>query len=1091
MYFETSMRVLLAILISVFAVCDSALSQELEPNGKIALVGNSLAERMNLYGHFETQLHRQFPEHQLRVRNFGFPADAIDIQQRPNNYTKIDDPLKVFSPDTFLCFFGYNESFAGEDGVDQFRANYLDYIDRLQNDFSIGNVKPRIVLISPIAFEATGNRWQPDGVEINQNLSQYTSAIAEVAQARQLKFVDLFAGTQLAFEQQPGAQYTINGCHLNENGDRLLAGMLMRQLIGTEQSPRKKDVTEYERLRAAINDKSWVHLNDYRMLNGWYVYGGRRTYDTETFPQEYKKIRAMVAVRDRRVWDIARGKPVVDTIDDSQTGELIDPPTGLGRHYPRSEPKELKYLSPEESIATMTTLDDLEVQLFASEREFPELANPCQLDFDSRGRLWVACMPNYPQWRPGDARPDDRLLILEDTDSDGRADKSTVFYDRLICPTGFEFYDGGVLVVDEPRILFLKDTDGDDRADVVEQIVDGIATDDTHHTMGAWEWSHGGKLHLLEGVSMSTTLETPWGPFRNLNTPGCYIFDPRSLRWRRFITPGYGNPWCMVFDRWGMGIVGDGTNAQQHWASPLSGADPGSRATTPPIFDNEGMRPAVGSDFLVSRHLPDELQGQFVYACVINMNGIPRFTVEDDQNSAGMVGQRLEDLLTSTDKNFRPVDPKIGPDGALWFGDWCNALIGHMQYSQRDPSRDRRHGRIYRLVHRERDLLPPQTQADRTIRELLDQLTAYELRTRYRARRELWSRDPDQVMDELIDWAFELDDSQPEFFERLCEANWLHESFHLGGLAVAQLTHADDFHFRAAAIHTIGNEHRYMADAFKLLVQALDDPHPRVRVEAVRGLSLIGTTEAARAVLAVVEQPQDFWVDYTLRHAMQAMRPAWQQSHLQGDFATGLTRPQREWFTSYLDSLGPAMAAIEHLQVLASDSDEASRESAIKALTDLRGDADNGREVFYRVCTSCHRVNDRGVEFGPDMTTIHERVEPDQLRQSIIYSIIEPNREIAEEFQTTKILTLDGLLFSGFVESEDGDQIVLRLAGDREIAIAAEDIDQRATEKVSSMPEGLGFSLGPAEFLDVVEFLAQLNDAAKPAETVAGNGSDN
>ena len=135
-------------------------------------------------------------------------------------------------------------------------------------------------------------------------------------------------------------------------------------------------------------------------------------------------------------------------------------------------------------------------------------------------------MPNYPQWRPGDPRPDDRLLILEDTDNDGKADEVKVFYDKLICPTGFEFWNGGVLVVDEPRILFLKDTDGDDKADEVTHLIDGIATDDTHHTMGAWEWSHGGLLHMLEGVSLSTTLETPWGPFRNRNTAGCYVWDP-------------------------------------------------------------------------------------------------------------------------------------------------------------------------------------------------------------------------------------------------------------------------------------------------------------------------------------------------------------------------------------------------------------------------------------------------------------------------------------------------------------------------------------------------------------------------------------
>ena len=120
-------------------------------------------------------------------------------------------------------------------------------------------------------------------------------------------------------------------------------------------------------------------------------------------------------------------------------------------------------------------------------------------------------------------------LILEDTDGDGKADKCTVFYDKLHCPTGFEFFNGGVLVMSQPRILLLKDTDGDDKADLVVHLLDGWATDDTHHR-GGFEWSHGGLLHMLEGIAMSTTLETPWGPYRSHGTGGAYVIDPRTLQ---------------------------------------------------------------------------------------------------------------------------------------------------------------------------------------------------------------------------------------------------------------------------------------------------------------------------------------------------------------------------------------------------------------------------------------------------------------------------------------------------------------------------------------------------------------------------------
>jgi hypothetical protein len=198
---------------------------------------------------------------------------------------------------------------------------------------------------------------------------------------------------------------------------------------------------KFEAVRNWVNDKSWLHQQDYRMLNGWYVYGGRRTWDTETFPSEYRKIRSMVSVRDQYLWDLAAGRKVASEPDDSNTGEVFEPETMLGSRDENfrkgREPEKVVYPTPEESISMMTVPDGFRVEMLASEREFPELANPNQIAFDARGRLWVSCMPNYPQWQPGAKRPDDRLLILEDTNGDGRADKCTTFYDKLICPTGF------------------------------------------------------------------------------------------------------------------------------------------------------------------------------------------------------------------------------------------------------------------------------------------------------------------------------------------------------------------------------------------------------------------------------------------------------------------------------------------------------------------------------------------------------------------------------------------------------------------------------------------------------------------------------
>ncbi len=1059
---------------------DSSAGIPLVDGQRIALVGGSLAERMNLFGHFETLLHTRFPEKKLVFRNFGWPADEVAIQQRPTNYTAIDDPFLVFGPDLLVCMFGFNESFQGPAGIEAFKENYRRYLAQQRERLSKEGQAPKFVLVSPLAFEPTGNPLQPSGEQENVNLALYTAAIRELAEAEGLPFVDLFAATQARFANSD-QRYTINGVHLNEAGDRWV-GQWLDQALFAAAHPRTAadgqiDWGSLESIRQWVNDKSWVHLQDYRMLNGWYVYGGRRTWDTETFPAEYRKIRNMVAVRDQYLWDLANGRPVADQPDDSNTGDVVVPQTMFGTrddNFRRGrEPEELVYPTPEESIATMKVPEGFRVELFASERDFPELANPTQMAFDNRGRLWVSCMVTYPQWQPGMVRPTDRLLIFEDTDGDGKADKCITFYDKLICPTGFEFWDGGVLVVDEPRILFLKDTDGDDRADVVEHWIDGIATDDTHHTMGAWEISHGGLIYMQEGIAMSTTMETPWGPFRNKDTGGSYVFDPHRLRFRHFITPGYGNPWCMVFDRWGNGIIGDGTGAQQHWASPLSGQEVSSRKTLRPVFDNQGMRPAIGSEFLLSRHFPDSVQGQFIYACVINMHGMPRFTVKDESSGAGFEGQRIEDLLDSTDMMFRPVDPLIGPDGALWFGDWCNALIGHMQYSQRDPNRDQEHGRIYRLVYDNKPLLDPVTLHDKSVPELLDELLVYELRTRYRVRSELRARPADEVLAAVDRWVANASDPQ-----QLCEAMWIKESFRVVDWALIKRILASSEHrARAAAIHTVANLYDLDSQSFAALQAATRDPHPRVRLEAIRGLSFFPTLESMQAILSIVEQPLDYWLEYTLEHSLHAMQSVWGPGERQPDFLAAASDAARSHFRNYRAASGPGGAAVEPLtRADNGDLPMPQRMEAIHTLANLAGgNAGRGKAVYQSVCSACHQVGDLGKKFGPNLSDIGARMN----RVDLIKSILMPNEEITKGYETILVLTTEGETYSGFILEETEDLLRLGISDGKVLELTKEDIEQRRDMKASSMPEGLMKTVAAIEFLDLVAYLSEQNGMQK------------
>ena len=1056
---------------------------------RIALVGNSTAERMNLFGHFETLLHERFPGKQLVVRNFARPAEEVAVRQRPSDYAKLDDPLAAFGADTYLVFFGFNESFAGPGGVEKFKADYGKFLDELAAGYPRDDTKapPRLVLVSPIAVEPA-NAPLPGAAERNAILAGYRDAVRDVAATRGLAFADIFDATQAAFtaESKPPLTFTVNGCHVNEAGDRVVAEALDRVLFG-EPPAKRLSPEAFAALRTAVVDKAWVHVQDYRMVNGWYVYGGRRTFDTETFPREYLKLRAMAAVRDAYVHELAAGRPVPPVPDDSATGELFEPSTRFGeprQAYSENPEGGPVILSPEKFIETCTVPEGYELRLFADEQRFPELANPVQLAFDSKGRLWVATMPSYPQWQPGEPKPADKLVILEDTDGDGKADTSTIFYDKLHCPTGFQFFAGGVLVMDQPRMLWLADTDGDDKADQVVHLLDGFATEDTHHTCGAFEMSPGGLLHMLEGVAMSTAIETPWGPFRNFGSSGAYVLDPRSLEIRHFKTPGYGNPWCYVFNEWGQGICGDGTGASQHWDTPLSGAQYGGRKGLNPVFDTEGMRPVVGSEFLRTRQFPDDVQDQFLYACVINTNGMPRWTISDD--GAGYKGERVRhdpadkntpfDLVKSTDKHFRPVDPQIGPDGALWFGDWANPLIGHMQYSQRDPNRDQKHGRIYRLVYKDKPLITPETQAGKTIPEVLAQLESPEWRTRYRARADLQARPQAEVLAAAAAWLAEMKaGSLPQDVkDRLAtEVLWLEQSFHaIDGSLLRDLLAADTPDARAAATRVVADARRQIPDALDLLIAQAADPHPRVRTEAVRGLSFFPTEAAMTAVAAAANlEPADRYVSYTADAALGANIAVWKPAWEQGGFAARNT-PTATILESVLGLDKKAGEVRPHLAVLLAEqtkSDE-ERNKALQAIADIKGgNSGNGRLVFERVCLNCHKVGGQGADLGPNMTQVGTRLPPLKL----VESIIDPNAEVDPKYLSTLVVTDDGKSITGLLVSETAQELVI-FDGKEQKKIPVDSIEERVKLKQSSMPEGLAATLSPTEFLDVIEYMKGL-----------------
>ena len=218
---------------------------------------------------------------------------------------------------------------------------------------------------------------------------------------------------------------------------------------------------------------------------------------------------------------------------------------------------------PQVELKSFRPMEGFQVNLFAAE---PMLANPVHMTWDPEGRLWVACSWSYPQLRPGE-KPNDKIIVLEDTDGDGRADTSTVFADGLYIPTGLALANGGVYVAQTPDVLFLKDTDGDLKADVRRVELTGFGIEDSHHAISAWRRGPGGWIYFQEGIFLHTQVETRYGIVR-LENGGVLQYNPRTQRLQVFADMRVGNPWGHMFDRWGQSFFID--NPRVYYLTPAT-----------------------------------------------------------------------------------------------------------------------------------------------------------------------------------------------------------------------------------------------------------------------------------------------------------------------------------------------------------------------------------------------------------------------------------------------------------------------------------------------------------------------------------------
>jgi len=873
-----------------------AAAVELKPGENVALIGNGLADRMQHHGWLETLVHAKFPKHNLVFRNLAAAGDEVagftekpdaKFRMRSENFGSSNDWLKRVQADVVWAFFGYNESFAGDAGLAQFKTDLERVIKHTTSQNYSGKGNARLVLFSPIAAEPSNDPNRPVAAPLNANLKKYSAAMAEVAKANNVPFIDLHTPSEQLFAAAAKARQTLtfNSVHLSEAGDKALAPEAFRALFG-ETAP---DAAKLDKLRSAVLEKNYDWHQRYRTVDGYNVYGGRsklsfpvegaaakgkdapKITNYDVMQDEMAQRDVKTANRDKAVWAVAKGGtagvddsnlPPVRTLKSNRPDEFYKPfPTG------------------EEAIKHITVAKGAKVTLVAEEKQFPELASPVQMGFDTKGRLWVAAWPSYPELRPTD-KVFDKLLVF-DLGADGKAQKCTTFLDGLNCPTGFQFHKDGVLVVQSPDVWFARDTNGDGKADWKERVLMGLDSADSHHTANAMAYGPGGDTFLSDGVFHRTQMETPFGPPVR-NSDGCiYRWEPLTHKLERYIPYGFANPHGKVFDRWGNDIITDATGNANYFGPAFSGmltGDAGSKHPGMKQFWNRPSRPCPGTGMVSSRHFPEDWQGNFLNANVIGFQGIFRVKVSED--GAGLKGETLEDLIKGDNNqipNFRPSCMAVAPDGSIYFCDWAKELIGHMQHHIRDPGRDKTHGRIYRITFEGRQLLKPVKIDGEPIEKLLAALTTPEDDVRTRAKIELSKHDSAKVIAATKKWIAGLSKTDPEYEHHRLEGLWVHQWHNVVDEALLKdVLKSPDHRARAAATRVLCYwRDRVKAPLDLLKVQAADT-HPRVRLEVVRACSFFTTSAAAEVALSALEKEADankpdYYIKYCLDETLKQL----------------------------------------------------------------------------------------------------------------------------------------------------------------------------------------------------------------------------
>ncbi len=724
--------------------------------------------------------------------------------------------------------------------------------------------------------------------------------------------------------------------------------------------------------------------------------------------------------------------------------------------------------SPTEALASFQLHPGFHIELVAAE---PLVVDPVYLDWDAAGRLWVVEIRDYPLGMDGQGKPGGVVKFLEDTDGDGRYDRATEFLKDVPFPTSVMPWRNGVLIAAAPDLIYAEDTDGDGHADTRRVLFTGFNPGNQQHRFNGFEWGLDGWVYVANGDS--------GGRVKSLRTDQVISISGRDVRLHpdtgEMETVSAATQYGRRRDDWGHWFGNNNPTWLWHVTLPEHYLRRNPRLAVKSVMHvlanyENSTRVFPISPALVRPNQPwslnhvtsacspspyrDDLFGPDFAASVFTSEPVHN-TVHREvlvRDGAGFRSQRppgeeQSEFLASTDNWFRPVTLRTGPDGALYIADMYRFVLEHPEWispemqARLDLRAGEDQGRIYRVVPEDRPRRPIPNLAKMNSRELVI------------------------AMNSLNGW--QRDTAQRLLFERSDKT--------VGADLEKLLTLAHAPQVRLQALATLGLLELLSS---KTLVNALSDPHPEVRCEALRqSESWAGKSDHIFSTVAALTADGEAPVRLQAAFSLGAW-PAANSEPVLRELAAredadeilriavmSSLRPESKLFEQ-LNQKRSAPQRATTVTLTPSSSDRAGVIADFADVEKLPGDANRGRRHFQELCATCHRLNGEGHEVGPDLGMVATKPT-----DWLLTAILDPNQAIEARYRAWNLTLESGEELSGIISAETANNLVIRMAGGVDHVVLRSDLASIEPSKISLMPVGFESALRPQEMADLIRWL--------------------